>query len=334
MNKGLLLLSVILLCFSCGDNPLRREWSIPVEDISTGLNADDDIPSIDSPEFIDIADVDFLEENDEVILVKVGNQIKVYPLKILEWHEMVNDSIAGIQIAVSHSTLSGTTSIWNRSIEGSVLTFGVSRYQYKNNQISFDRETLNYWSQLLSRSVSGNRRDFELEIIPHIQIPWIAVVSQFSSAKVLSSNTGFSRDYDVFPYDDYKTNNAYYIYDPIELDTTLESKDLVLGINSNDLKTFYAWDYSNVQSNIQHSTFDGKDLIIFSNSQLKLHQIFLDPKDRNFEVNFTNPLMFGDDLGNTYNLLGEIIEGPNTGEKLSLQESKRMYWFVWADHSF
>jgi len=312
---------------------LRRNWSIPVDDIETGLNENDEIPSIDFPNFVSLNDAAFMKEGEDVLIIRENGETKIYPEKILDWHQMVNDQIGDQAIAVSYSTLSGMASVWKRLIESRTLSFGVSRYLYKNNQIYYDRETLNYWSQILGRSVSGNIIDTELEIIPSSMMNWEAAQKYFPDAKIMSPNTGFVRDYNAYPYTDYRTDNNDFIFDPDSLDVSqIAAKERVLGIDQDSTRKVYRFDsFDNEDFDIIYDFVGLRKVVVFASKKYNYINAFFNPENIAFNINSSTE-MIEDTNGNTYNLLGQVIAGPDEGNRLAFANAKFGYWLVWYDY--
>jgi hypothetical protein len=75
-----------------------KTHSIPTDEILSGGPAKDAIPSLTAPLFVGASDAVFLEDSDIVLGVEVGGKAKAYPIKILNWHEAVNDKLGGRNI--------------------------------------------------------------------------------------------------------------------------------------------------------------------------------------------------------------------------------------------
>ncbi len=347
MRRYIPYLFILILAYSCGNNPLKRDWSIPVDDIETGLSENDIMPSIDNGVFIPTDDITYVNEDELVFVVKSGDEIKVYPEKILEWHQAVNDQINGNSIAVGHSTLSGLSSCWNRFISNRTLSFGVSRFLYKNNQIFYDRETLNYWSQILAKSVSGNLIDLEFERLKSIVMTWRSAQSNFPDAMVLSDETGFVRNYDEYPYSNYRTDHDDFIFEPtnnidtliydpiLNVDTTIMSKERVLGIQIDSIQKVYRFSsFGNPGISIKTDTVLNIPLLVIASRNDQFAKAFYHPPGIEFipSAGAQSLLTFEDTDGNKYNPLGEVIEGPSLNFQLDSPKHDVAYWFIWKDY--
>jgi len=155
--------------------------------------------------------------------------VHVYPHNILNWHEIVNDEIDNTEFALIFCPLTGTSTAWNRNINGITSTYGVSGFLYNSNVVPYDRNSGSNWSQMLLQSVNGSLEGTESTNI-------FAIETDYATAKMISTdfhqmttNTGHTRSYDVNPYGDYPRNSS--IMFPINFeDDRLRPKERVLGV--------------------------------------------------------------------------------------------------------
>ena len=151
------------------------EHSIPLNDILSGGPAKDGIPAIDRPRFVPASQASrtFLDDGDRVMALVVNGKKKVYPLKILNWHEIVNDSIGGRRVVVTFCPLCGTGMVFDAHAAGRPLNFGVSGLLYKSNVLLYDRQTESLWSQIKQEAVTGKLIGTRLQLIPSTQTPGV-----------------------------------------------------------------------------------------------------------------------------------------------------------------
>ncbi|MFN2477418.1 MAG: DUF3179 domain-containing protein, partial [Chthoniobacterales bacterium] len=169
--------------------------TVPRNEILAGGPPRDGIPSIDQPRFIIPGAADYLHEDDLVVSVQLEGTTRAYPLRILVWHEIVNDVIGTRPIAVTYCPLCGTAMVFDRKINGRTHTFGVSGLLYQSDVLMYDRETESLWSQLAMKAISGSRAGTELRLLAADQQTWRAWRGKHPNGEVLSSQTGYSRDY-------------------------------------------------------------------------------------------------------------------------------------------
>ncbi len=201
---------------------------IPIDEIYHGGPSKDGIPSIDQPKFIKPAAVDYLKNNDMLISYTVNSETKAYPLRILVWHEIVNDQIGETKIAVTYCPLCGTAMIFDRTYEGKTLTFGVSGLLYNSDVLMFDRQTESLWTQLGMQSISGKLVKTKLNWLNGEMMNWQSWKEKFSNGQVLSTETGYNRNYAQTAYAGYEKQPDPMF--PVKISRNdLSNKDWVIG---------------------------------------------------------------------------------------------------------
>ena len=236
------------------DDFQNTEWLIDPDDIKRGAFRDG-IPSIDNPKYnnirfyldeLDTVDNSIQDENELVVVVENEPAIRIYPHSILNWHEIVNDSITGEGVSVSYCPLTGTSTIWERDISSTQnVEFGVSGLLYNNNLILYDRSTGSLWSQIMNQSINGSLKGKKANRINSVEMNWRGILKFQKPTEILSENTGFDRRYDLYPYGDYKTNSNS-LYPLTYTDDRLHPKERVLAIILNDkAKIYQLEDFSN-----------------------------------------------------------------------------------------
>lgn len=166
-------------------------WLVPCQQIVDGGPGVDGIPSVDEPKFSKVQDIQFLEDWELVLVVKNEKTIKAYPHVILYYHEIINDQIGELPLAVTFCPLTGSGIGWNRKINGSVTEFGVSGLIHKNNLIPYDRNTGSRWSQMLGKSINGELKGKEINTVQTLEMTWGAFKDAFPNSLVLNTETGF-----------------------------------------------------------------------------------------------------------------------------------------------
>ena len=236
------LMAILTLASAIGgsfDNFDVSNATIPLEEIRSGGPPRDGIPAIDQPRFICPAKADFMQDDDEVLSVTVGGETRGYPLRILVWHEIVNDTLSGQDIAVTYCPLCGTAMVFNRKIGDRVLDFGVSGLLYQSDVLMYDRQTESLWSQLAMASVSGPLVNTKLEWLPSQQLTWSAWKKKYPQGKVLSTQTGVSRNYSGNAYADYKRSSTAMFPVPKHR-AELLPKEWVFGMQVNGVARAYS----------------------------------------------------------------------------------------------
>jgi hypothetical protein len=169
----------------------------------------DGIPAIHEPKFVKVKKAN-LKEDILGIFVDIDGEQRYYPYNILVWHEIVNDSIGNTHFVVTFCPLCGSGIVLNRSVEGEVLRFGVSGLLFESNLLMYDHKTESLWSQSRGEAVVGDYTGTTLELIQMQVIPFKELIAKYLKASVLSEDTGHTRDYSLYPYGDYETNDNLY----------------------------------------------------------------------------------------------------------------------------
>ena len=179
--------------------------TIPLNEILDGGPAPDGIPSIDAPQFVSVKEADrWLKPGDRVIALTLNGESRAYPIRILVWHEIVNDHVGDRAVAVTYCPLCGTAMIFDASPQGRPLEFGVSGLLYQSDVLMYDRESESLWSQLMMEAVSGPQVGTKLTLIESYDQTWKAWKDRHPEGKVLSRKTGHPRNYNNPPYEGYE----------------------------------------------------------------------------------------------------------------------------------
>ncbi len=241
---------------------------IPSTQIFSGGPDKDGIPSIDNPKFIRVRDAGFLKNEDRVLGITINGISKAYPISILNWHEIVNDSIGKVFFAITYCPLCGTGMAFDSRINGQVLSFGVSGLLYNSDVLLYDRETESLWSQLLSIAVTGKHKGRGLKMIPLKHTTWADWKRHHPSTLVLSKNTGYWRSYDRDPYSGYAQSNRLYFPVFNKAPKKYHPKEKVLGLVSGTTYKAYPFIELNKRNKeIIIDAVDGKSFAIHWNKK-------------------------------------------------------------------
>ena len=180
---------------------------IPKDDIVIGNPFKDAIPSLTEPKYIPAADADYLLPHEEVIGYTEGGQARAYPLKIMDYHEAVNDQIAATPYVITYCPLCKSVAAFDRSTEQGRIQLGVSGFLYKSNVLFYDKteqtSEVGLFSQLMGKGVSKNLKDTALKPLPVELTTWRSWKNRHPETEVLSLATGHERDYEKSAYEEY-----------------------------------------------------------------------------------------------------------------------------------
>lgn len=178
--------------------------SIARRDIHRGGPGKDGIPAIHRPKFVSVEEADYLEPDDQLLSVEHEGAVRAYPIRILDWHEVVNDAIGDFKFTVTYCPLCGTGMVFDRELEDGAVRFGVSGLLYRSDVLLYDDQTESLWSQLERKAVAGPKTGTELTWVPSRQTTWKLWRKRHPEGRVLSTDTGFRRDYSRSPYAGYE----------------------------------------------------------------------------------------------------------------------------------
>ena len=264
---------------------------IPTEDIKSGGPGKDGIPAIDTPIFKRAVDYSFFNEDTYVLGLVHNGVTKAYPIPILNWHEIVNDFIDTLAIVVTYCPLCGSGVIYEANVGGTAATFGVSGLLYQSDLLMYDRRSESLWSQILGKAIAGKHSGQMLRPLLAEHTTLGAWKREHPETLVLTTRTGYVRNYQQSPYQDYQDNDQLY-FTPGKTSDLFPAKERVIGVRVGE--HVKAYPFSELASHpelILRDTFKGKPLHIH------------------------------------YDVLNDVAR--ITDEDGNLYPSHTMYWFAW-----
>jgi Protein of unknown function (DUF3179) len=188
---------------TAGWNTDFSKRAVPLAEFRSGGPGKDGIPAIDEPRFVAVREADFLEPQEPVIALELDGDARAYPIQILVWHEIVNDLVGGVPVAVTFCPLCHTAIVFDRRIDGETLDFGTTGNLRDADLVMYDRQTESWWQQFGGRSLVGELTGAELEQLPARIIAWREFRREHRGGTVLSRDTGHARSYGQNPYPGY-----------------------------------------------------------------------------------------------------------------------------------
>ncbi len=287
---------------------------VPYDEILSGGPGRDGIPAIIEPKFVSVDQADeWLEPKEPVIQVAVDDEVRAYPIQILMWHEIVNDTIGDLPVAVTFCPLCNTGVAFERRIEGQTLTFGTTGRLRFSNLIMYDRQTETWWQQATGEAIVGAYVGRELAFVPATMVGWADFKTTYPEAAVLSRQTGFARSYGDNPYAGYDdVNNTPFLYDGPSTPGQLSPMARVFTVEINDEAVAYPYAALQTQK-VVNDTVGGEPIVLFwqagTASALDAGQV-AEGKDVGTVAAFERTL--GDDVVTFEVEDGEIVE-PESG---------------------
>ena len=227
--------------------------SIDLDEILSGGPPKDGIPSIDNPVFAPAAAIDDLPDLEPVISVEVDGQARAYPLRILMWHEIVNDKVNGVPLTITFCPLCNTGIVFEREIDGVVYDFGTTGKLRNSDLVMYDRQTESWWQQFMGLAIVGDMNGTRLTPYPSRLESFARFKERHPDGMVQIPNNEDTRQYGSNPYAGYDSRSAPYAFFKGELPTNVPPLSRVVRVNDR------AWALELVQS--QGRIEDG-DLVI------------------------------------------------------------------------
>ncbi|UWQ34535.1 DUF3179 domain-containing protein [Leisingera sp. M527] len=219
----------------------KREW--PKTDFSRTSVGDwgqirsggvpkDGIPALDAPQFTAAAEDRRLMPREPVIALEIeGAPARAYPLRYLTWHEIVNDEVAGVPVAVTYCPLCNSAMTFDRRTRAGVLRFGVSGKLRYSDMVMYDRETQSWWQQAIGTGIAGEMSGQRLASLPS----WVESWQEFKARNpdgLVMAQPGYNRRYGQNPYRGYDTSEWPFLYDGTPPPHGLAPLDRVVRVGS------------------------------------------------------------------------------------------------------
>ncbi len=186
--------------------------SVEFSEIFSGGPPKDGIPSIDSPRFVPVAEYSGTGDTEPVISFAHGGDARAYPLRVLIWHEIVNDTVGGLAVSVTYCPLCNSAIAFDRRAGGRVLDFGTTGKLRNSDLVMYDRQTESWWQQFTGTAIVGQLTGTELRMLPVRVESMERFRTRFPSGRVLVPKDPDMRPYGVNPYVRYDSLEVPLLY--------------------------------------------------------------------------------------------------------------------------
>lgn len=322
----------------------------PAEIISGGPPPDG-IPPLDAPVFVDVADAltDF-EPEEAVVALELDGDARAYPVQVMIWHEIVNDTVGDVPVSVTYCPLCNSAVTYRREIRGVETTFGTSGRLFASALVMYDRATETLWTHFDGKAVVGLLAGEQLEAIPSPLMSWSDFAAAYPTGKVLDPTaTGFNRDYGRNPYAGYDNEDSEPFLFTGMVDPRAASKLRVVGIEIDDASRAFALSaISEGLAKATNTTVGDAAVVIFwkaGQATALDSSAVADGRDVG-SVSVFSPDVAGraltfaaegdtfvdQDTGSVWNVAGEALEGPLVGTRLDRIVHLDTFWFAWATY--
>lgn len=329
--------------------------TVPYADILSGGPPKNGIPAIDNPKFVAVEEAkDWLKDLEPVILVQANGpstelrtgDARAYPLQILMWHEIVNDTVGGVPLAVTFCPLCNTAIAFERTLDGRVLDFGATGRLRFSNLIMYDRQTETWWQQAEGNAIAGELAGRQLAFYPAAIISWAEFREAHPDGKVLSRETGFNRDYGSNPYVGYDdVNRPPFLYQGPPTPGKLPPMARVLTVDLSGEAAAYPYDVL-AKVRVVNDVVSGQPVVVFwaggTVSALDSSAVAggrdvgsaaafsaeLDGQRLTFHA--AGERITDTETGSEWDILGRAVKGELAGRQLAPMVSVNHFWFSWA----
>ena len=336
------------------DFPDDASFGEPLVDLNRILSGGpppDGIPPIDAPVFQTANTVDWIHCTEPVLALSVDGETRAYPVQIMTWHELVNDTFGGVPVAVSYCPLCNSALAYRRDLGDRIVTFGTSGRLFNSSLAMYDRETESMWTHFNGTAVVGTLVGTELELLPMQTLSWRSFLQANPEALVLTRETGHERSYGQNPYSGYDdVTTSPFLFDG-ENDPRLPAKERIVGIRRGDDSAAIVLE-SLASAGVLVTEVDGELLSVWhlpGTATALEERAIADGRDvgavgvylpmadgqalsfmRSDESAGDGANFVDQETGSTWNIQGSAVGGPLKGHQLERVEHLDTFWFALA----
>ena len=321
--------------------------SIDLNELRSGGPGKDGIPAIDDPKYVSQQEADeFLHPDEPVVALEVNGEARAYPLQILTWHEIANDTLGGVPVVVTFCPLCNTAIVFDARIDGETRSFGVSGLLRRSDLVMYDRTNESLWQQITGEAIAGIDTGTRLTFLPSQIVAWGDFKQTFPEALVLSRDTGHPRAYGQNPYSGYDRIGSSTMFPVQEFDDErLDAKERVLTVEIDG--DTVAFPFSELSERVVLETeVAGRPVVAFwqSGTLSALDDTYIVGSRNIGAAGAFSPFVDGERLsfeargeeivdtgtGSVWNVLGNAVSGPLEGTALEPVLSANHFWFAWV----
>jgi hypothetical protein len=324
---------------------------IDLEQIISGGPPPDGIPSIDDPQFVSVEEADaWLVDNEPVVYLERNGEVHAYPVQVLIWHEIINDTVGGVPVAVTYCPLCNSAVSYRREVNGQITTFGTSGRLYASALIMYDRATESLWTHFDGRAVVGALTGQSLDPISSPLLAWSDFKGSFPGAVVLDrDSTGYDRPYGKNPYTGYDDPDAQPFLFRGTVDDRAAAMQRVVGVSVDNAAR--AWTLEGITDGAASATNDRvgeTPVVVFwkegQASALEGERVVggrdvgsvavfspvLNGQTLTFSVQNGN--FVDDQTRSRWDITGTAVSGELAGESLARLPHLDTFWFAWSTY--
>jgi hypothetical protein len=321
--------------------------NIDLSEIISGGPGKDGIPAIEEPVYESLeAALEWQDERVPVIALEIEGEARAYPLSILMWHEIVNDTLGSTPVVVTFCPLCNTALVFERELDGVVYDFGTTGNLRFSDLVMYDRQTESWWQQATGEAIVGVLTGTRLQFVPSQIVALGDFAVSHPEAQVLSRDTGHRRDYGRNPYVGYDRVDQNPFLFRGSIDGRLSPMERVVTVSIEAEAVAYA--YSELEKvGVVHDEVGGVPIVVFWQPGVAsaLDAGFIDEGRNIGATGVFSPSLDGQELtfelgdegsiadretGSTWSIIGLATSGPLEGERLEPIGHGDHFWFAWA----
>ena len=322
---------------------------LDLEELLVGIPLSDPrdaIPPIDNPQFEAVSESDWIQGQEAGVLIEIEEDARFYPLSVMTRHEIVNDEVGGIPVAVTYCPLCNTALVFDRRFEGETLRLGVSGLLRNSDLVMWDDVTQTLWQQVTGEAIVGKHAGKSLTPLASAIVRWADFRDTHPDGQALSSDQGFGLVYGSNPYEFYSSRSRPYNFYSGEIDDRFPALERVVGISVNGIDKAYPFSLIN-KVRVVHDNLAGQELVVFWGASDTadaldsgliadaigigtgiVYNPFVDGERLTFVASGDTEFV-DNETGTTWSILGKATSGELAGEELELLPHRNEFWFAW-----
>ena len=328
-----------------GERP--NVWAEPLvdlADIRPGGLPPDGLPALNRPGFIRASSVWFMADREPVVALNINGDARAYPVQILLWHEIVNDVVGGVPVAITYCPLCNSAVAYERNIDDVVLEFGTSGRLLNSALVMYDRQTGSLWSHFTGDAVVGEMTGTDLVAHPLSTVAWSDWREANPSGLVLDRETGFHKEYGFNPYPGYDDVDAQpFLFDG-EVDGRFTAMTRVVAFNGGDEAVAVPLSTLRDQRLVRIDGDDADVIVWWKPGTSSALDSFDVAAGHDVGSTFVGRVNGDDDFAvvndgaalrdaateSIWNILGRATDGSRQGERIAQVQHFDTFWFAWA----
>ena len=306
----------------------------------------DAIPPIDNPRFDPVPESDWIQGPEPGVLLEIDGVARFYPLSIMTRHEIVNDVVGDVPVAVTYCPLCNTALVFDRRFEGETLRLGVSGLLRNSDLVMWDDKTHTLWQQITGEGIVGEHAGKSLTPVASAIVRWADFETEHPDGEALGPDQGYGRSYGANPYEFYSSRDRPYGFFSGDIDERYPALERVVGLSLEDSHKAYPFSLLSEARVVNDVVNDAPVVVFWGAAQTSdaLGSRFIAEAEgvgtgvaysavvrgRQLTFEATGDVEFVDkETGSTWSILGTATSGSLTGEQLELLPHRNEFWFAY-----